>query len=214
MVGTHWEGWCMMARVQLIIPDEDRDRFFSQAKREGMTLSAWLRAAARAKCPRVPAAREALRITDGTRGVLRRMQRTGGARPRAGLGGASGGDARVAAPGDRRRVIFVDSNIFVYAVGREHPRREPAQAFFVDASRNRVPLYTSAEVLQELLHAYLPVGRFRELRRGAGAGVGRDGRNLGAGNRQTSTWLGSWRGSIPRWLPGISAISRVAGGAA
>ena len=36
-----------MARVQLIIPDEDRDRFFSQAKREGMTLSAWLRAAAR-----------------------------------------------------------------------------------------------------------------------------------------------------------------------
>ena len=36
-----------MARVQIIIPDEDRDRFFSQAKREGMTLSAWLRAAAR-----------------------------------------------------------------------------------------------------------------------------------------------------------------------
>ncbi|MYI83381.1 MAG: hypothetical protein F4056_08890 [Chloroflexi bacterium] len=35
-----------MARVQLIIPDEDRDRFFSQAKREGLTLSAWLRAAA------------------------------------------------------------------------------------------------------------------------------------------------------------------------
>ena len=35
-----------MARVQIIIPDGDRDRFFSQAKREGMTLSAWLRAAA------------------------------------------------------------------------------------------------------------------------------------------------------------------------
>ena len=35
-----------MARVQIIIPDEDRDRFFSQAKREGMTLSAWLRTAA------------------------------------------------------------------------------------------------------------------------------------------------------------------------
>ena len=35
-----------MARVQIIIPDEDRDRFFSQAKREGVTLSAWLRAAA------------------------------------------------------------------------------------------------------------------------------------------------------------------------
>ena len=36
-----------MARVQLVIPDEDRDRFFHQARREGMTLSAWLRTAAR-----------------------------------------------------------------------------------------------------------------------------------------------------------------------
>ncbi len=36
-----------MARVQLIIPDEDRAKFGEQARREGMTLSAWLRAAAR-----------------------------------------------------------------------------------------------------------------------------------------------------------------------
>ena len=36
-----------MARVQLVIPDEARDRFVHQAQREGMTLSAWLRAAAR-----------------------------------------------------------------------------------------------------------------------------------------------------------------------
>ena len=35
-----------MARVQLIIPDGDRDRFASQARREGMSFSAWLRAAA------------------------------------------------------------------------------------------------------------------------------------------------------------------------
>ena len=35
-----------MARVQLIIPDEDRDRFVHQARLEGMTLSGWLRAAA------------------------------------------------------------------------------------------------------------------------------------------------------------------------
>ena len=35
-----------MARVQLIIPDEDRDRFVYQARLEGMTLSGWLRAAA------------------------------------------------------------------------------------------------------------------------------------------------------------------------
>ena len=35
-----------MARVQLIIPDDDRDRFVQQARREGLTFSAWLRAAA------------------------------------------------------------------------------------------------------------------------------------------------------------------------
>ena len=35
-----------MARVQVIIPDEDKDRFVRQAQREGLTFSAWLRAAA------------------------------------------------------------------------------------------------------------------------------------------------------------------------
>ena len=35
-----------MARVQLVMSGEDRDRFFHQARREGMTPSAWLRAAA------------------------------------------------------------------------------------------------------------------------------------------------------------------------
>ena len=35
-----------MARVQILIPDEDRDRLVHQARKEGMTFSAWLRAAA------------------------------------------------------------------------------------------------------------------------------------------------------------------------
>ena len=36
-----------MARIHLVIPDEDRERFVNQARKEGMTLSAWLRTAAR-----------------------------------------------------------------------------------------------------------------------------------------------------------------------
>ena len=36
-----------MARVQLVIPDADKDRYILQARREGLTLSAWLREAAR-----------------------------------------------------------------------------------------------------------------------------------------------------------------------
>ena len=38
-----------MARVQLVLSDGDRDRYVSQAKREGKTLSAWLREAAQEK---------------------------------------------------------------------------------------------------------------------------------------------------------------------
>ena len=35
-----------MARVHLLIPDDDRDRFAHQAQREGISLNAWLIAAA------------------------------------------------------------------------------------------------------------------------------------------------------------------------
>ena len=61
-------------------------------------------------------------------------------------------------------MIFVDTNVFMYAVGREHALREPARAFIEEAARGRLgPLCTSVEVLQELLHAYLPVGRVETL---------------------------------------------------
>ncbi len=47
-----------MARVQLVIPDEDRDRFVHQARLEGMSLSAWLRAAARDRLDRAQRAEQ------------------------------------------------------------------------------------------------------------------------------------------------------------
>jgi uncharacterized protein len=58
-------------------------------------------------------------------------------------------------------VIFVDTNVAMYAVGRPHPLR----AVVRDRLRSLPPgtLATSAEVLQELLHAYLPVGRLADL---------------------------------------------------
>ena len=56
-------------------------------------------------------------------------------------------------------MTFVDTNVVMYAVGRPHPLREPAREFFADAARRRWALCTSAEVLQELAHAYLPVQR-------------------------------------------------------
>lgn len=36
-----------MARVQLVMPEADRAEFLAQARREGMSFSAWMRAAAR-----------------------------------------------------------------------------------------------------------------------------------------------------------------------
>ena len=56
-------------------------------------------------------------------------------------------------------MIFVDANVFMYAVGRPHALRTAAQQFFIEANVAHTPLCTSAEVLQELAHAYLSVGR-------------------------------------------------------
>ncbi|MEE9536037.1 MAG: type II toxin-antitoxin system VapC family toxin [Desulfobacterales bacterium] len=60
-------------------------------------------------------------------------------------------------------MIFVDSNVFIYAVGRSHPLKAEAQNFFLDAGNKGKRLVTSAEVLQELLHVYLPVDRMQTL---------------------------------------------------
>ena len=60
-------------------------------------------------------------------------------------------------------MIFVDSNVFIYAVGRPHTLREEAQRFFLQSSQEGNRLVTSAEVLQELLHVYLPAGRLATL---------------------------------------------------
>jgi len=60
-------------------------------------------------------------------------------------------------------VIFVDTNVILYAVGRAHPLKEEARRFFEEALHERTPLATSAEVLQEILHTYLPVARLSTL---------------------------------------------------
>ena len=58
-------------------------------------------------------------------------------------------------------MIFVDANVFIYAVGRPHALQTYAQDFFIEANRSGTPLCTSAEVMQELAHVYLPTGRLQ-----------------------------------------------------
>ena len=62
-------------------------------------------------------------------------------------------------------MIFVDTNVFMYAVGGPHPLRDPARDILLEASARSEVLATSTEVLQELLHAYLPVDRTEDLDR-------------------------------------------------
>lgn len=60
-------------------------------------------------------------------------------------------------------MTFVDTNVIMYAVGGDHPIREEARMFFESSLMSSEPLCTSAEVLQELLHAYLRADRLDTL---------------------------------------------------
>lgn len=60
-------------------------------------------------------------------------------------------------------MVFVDTSVFVYAVGRSHPLKKEAEQFFLDAVGKKLNLIISAEVLQELLHIYLPAERIKTL---------------------------------------------------
>ncbi len=72
-------------------------------------------------------------------------------------------------------MTFVDTNVFMYAVGQAHPRRSHARMFFDEARRDRRSLVTSAEVVQELMHVYVQMRRPHTLDSAlelvAGAGV-------------------------------------------
>ena len=56
-------------------------------------------------------------------------------------------------------MIFVDTSVFMYHVGAEHPLQDQARGFFRDARLRNLRLVTSVEVLQEILHRYVKLGR-------------------------------------------------------
>lgn len=56
-------------------------------------------------------------------------------------------------------MIFIDSNIPMYLVGAAHSHKEDAQRILGKLIANRTRLVSSAEVLQEILHRYVALGR-------------------------------------------------------
>lgn len=49
-------------------------------------------------------------------------------------------------------MIVLDTTVLVYAVGEEHPLREPSRGLIAAISENRVEGSTTVEVIQEFVH--------------------------------------------------------------
>jgi len=55
-------------------------------------------------------------------------------------------------------MIFIDTNIPMYAGGEPHPLKEPCQKIIKEIASGRVDAITDCEVLQEILYRYLKIG--------------------------------------------------------
>lgn len=56
-------------------------------------------------------------------------------------------------------MIFVDSNVPMYLVGASHPNKDRSRLLLQQAVADGEILVTDAEVLQEILHRYVAIGR-------------------------------------------------------
>lgn len=59
-------------------------------------------------------------------------------------------------------MILLDSNVFMYAAGAEHPHKEPSARLLERVAEGVVEAAVDAEVLQEILHRYRAINRWRD----------------------------------------------------
>lgn len=57
------------------------------------------------------------------------------------------------------RTLFLDTNVFLYAAGADHPLKKPSLRWLEGAAEGSYRAVTSAEVLQEILHVLIRRGR-------------------------------------------------------
>ena len=57
------------------------------------------------------------------------------------------------------RTLFLDTNVFLYSAGADHPLKAPAVRWLDAAAEGDFRAVTSAEVLQEILHVLIRRGR-------------------------------------------------------
>ena len=58
------------------------------------------------------------------------------------------------------RVAFIDANVPIYATGRDHPNKEPCARILMMVAESPLVFITDVEVLQELVHRYIALGRW------------------------------------------------------
>ena len=62
-------------------------------------------------------------------------------------------------------MILLDTNILMYAAGKPHPHKAPSAALLVRIARGEIAGALDAEVLQEILHRYRAIRRWKDGRR-------------------------------------------------
>jgi hypothetical protein len=50
------------------------------------------------------------------------------------------------------RAVLVDTSVFAYALGGDHPQRQPCRQFLREARQNGLELHASVEMVQELTY--------------------------------------------------------------
>ena len=59
--------------------------------------------------------------------------------------------------------MYVDTTIFMYAMGAESRFKDPCARILRAGAADRAVLVTSAETLHEVLHRYRSIGRYKEI---------------------------------------------------
>lgn len=59
-------------------------------------------------------------------------------------------------------MLFVDTNIFIYSVGRDHPYKSPSLRFLSSVAEGKEKIVISAEVLQEILYRFWAIRRMED----------------------------------------------------
>ena len=59
-------------------------------------------------------------------------------------------------------MILIDSNIFMYAGGASHPNKAPSVALLEGIATGRLDGVIDAEILQEILHRYRSIRRWKD----------------------------------------------------